>query len=56
VNVHNGACTSFWFDHWLPGGPLNITHAALFSHTLPGLMYRFNVFSSLGLICAFAQG
>ena len=33
VNVRNGASTSFWFDHWLPPGPLNISHAALFSHT-----------------------
>lgn len=32
-NVQNGAFTSFWFDHWLPAGPLDITHNALFSHT-----------------------
>jgi hypothetical protein len=33
VNVFNGASTSFWFDHWLSGGPLCSSHAALFSHT-----------------------
>jgi hypothetical protein len=32
VNVFNGASTSFWFDHWLPTGPLCFSHAALFSH------------------------
>jgi hypothetical protein len=34
VQLHNGASTSFWFDHWLPNGPLFASHAALFSHTL----------------------
>jgi hypothetical protein len=33
VEVHNGTTTSFWYDHWLPEGPLCSTHAALFSHT-----------------------
>jgi hypothetical protein len=33
VTVRNGASTSFWFDDWLPDGPLNLSHAALFSHT-----------------------
>jgi hypothetical protein len=33
VNVYNGSSTSFWFDQWLPDGPLCSTHAALFSHT-----------------------
>jgi hypothetical protein len=33
VQVKNGASTSFWFDHWLPDGPLSSTHYALFSHT-----------------------
>jgi hypothetical protein len=33
VTVRNGASTSFWFDHWLPDGPLCSSHAALFSHT-----------------------
>ena len=33
VIVNNGLSTSFWFDQWLPDGPLYITHAALFSHT-----------------------
>lgn len=32
VEVFNGAAISFWFDHWLPGGPLHLSHAALFSH------------------------
>jgi hypothetical protein len=34
VNVGNGASASFWFDHWLPEGPLYATHSALFSHTI----------------------
>jgi hypothetical protein len=34
VMVRNGASTSFWFDDWLPDGPLNLSHAALFSHTM----------------------
>ncbi|XP_066383218.1 uncharacterized protein [Miscanthus floridulus] len=33
VKVNNGAATSFWFDHWLPAGPLFSTHHALFTHT-----------------------
>jgi hypothetical protein len=33
VQIKNGAATSFWFDHWLPVGPLYNTHPALFSHT-----------------------
>jgi hypothetical protein len=33
VRVHNGATTSFWFDHWLPEGPISSTHTALFSHS-----------------------
>jgi len=33
VDIHNGASTSFWFDHWMSDGPLYLTHAALFSHT-----------------------
>lgn len=34
VKLHNGASTSFWYDHWLPEGPLFTSHAALFSHTM----------------------
>ncbi|CAD6207229.1 unnamed protein product [Miscanthus lutarioriparius] len=33
VKVRDGASTSFWFDHWLPAGPLYVSHSALFSHT-----------------------
>jgi hypothetical protein len=33
VNINNDASTSFWFDHWLPNGPLCSTHEALFTHT-----------------------
>jgi hypothetical protein len=33
VNVHNGASTAFWLDHWLPEGPLYLSRPALFSHT-----------------------
>jgi hypothetical protein len=33
VNVHNGASTAFWYDHWLFDGPPYLSHAALFSHT-----------------------
>lgn len=32
VKIHNGACTSFWFDDWLGAGPLNLQFPALFSH------------------------
>jgi hypothetical protein len=31
--VRSGASTSFWFDHWLPDGPIILSHPALFSHT-----------------------
>jgi hypothetical protein len=34
VRINSGAATSFWFDHWLPDGPLFSTHHALFSHTV----------------------
>lgn len=33
VRIHDGASTSFWFDHWTSDGPLYLSHAALFSHT-----------------------
>jgi hypothetical protein len=33
VKVQDGASTSFWYDHWLPDGPLYLSHAALFCHT-----------------------
>lgn len=33
VDVHNGASTSFWFDHWLPDGPLCSSYCSLFSHS-----------------------
>jgi hypothetical protein len=42
VCVRNGAATSFWFDHWLPDGPLCSTHSALFSHTIvPNVSVQF---------------
>jgi len=33
VEVHNGVSATFWKDHWLPTGPIFLSHPALFSHT-----------------------
>lgn len=44
--VHSGTSTSFWYDHWLPDGPLFISHAALFSHTTRPNVSVQRVFSS----------
>lgn len=32
VQVNNGASTSFWFDHWLPDGPLRLSRRSLLPH------------------------
>jgi hypothetical protein len=41
IEVYDGASTSFWFDHWLPNGPLYLSHSTLFSHvTRPNVSVR----------------
>jgi mannosylglycoprotein endo-beta-mannosidase len=47
VRVNNRAATSFWFDHWLPDGPLSSTHTALFSHTTT---------ANISVMCVFQSG
>jgi hypothetical protein len=47
VQIRDGSSTSFWFDHWLPSGPICTSHAALFSHT---------VRPNLSVQCVFQQG
>lgn len=46
VRVNNGSTTSFWFNHWMPDGPLFDTHPVLFSHTtMPNVSVQ-NVFQN----------
>jgi hypothetical protein len=46
VDVHNGVSTSFWKDHWLPTGPISLSHPALFSHTTRPNVSVFEVFQN----------
>jgi hypothetical protein len=34
LQIRDGSSTSFWFDHWLPSGPICSSHSALFSHAI----------------------
>ena len=36
----------FWKDHWLPSGPIFLSHPALFSHTTRPNVSVFEVFQS----------
>ena len=49
VSVRDGASTSFWYDDWLPDGPLYLSHAALFSHTTRANRSVQSVFQSFDL-------
>jgi len=44
VQIHSGTATSFWKDHWLPSGPIFVSHPALFSHTTRPNMFVSEVF------------